>query len=175
MRGDGTMKLKKAFLPLLALVLVLSLTVPSALAYFTDTTRVKGGYTIRQSTITSIDENFKNWTKTLTITNNEGAPVFVRARAFAGQTYSLTYSGSGWSKGEGDWWYYSSPLPEGTEASTLNVKIGGIPADDDLTEHTNFNVAVVYESTRVQYKEDGTPFADWSMILDSNLNGGEQP
>lgn len=171
------MKLKKAILPFLALVLILSLTVPTALAYFTDTVRVKGGYPVRQSTTTSIDESFKKWTKTLTITNNEGAPVFVRARAYAGKTFKLTYSGSAWRAGSDDWYYYDTPLPEGATTPALNVKIENIPPydDEELDEHTSFNVAVVYESTRVQYKADGTPFADWTMTLDSNLNGGEQP
>ena len=162
------MNLKKVFLTLLALVLVLSLTIPSTLAYFTDTTRAKGGYTIRQSATTSIDESFNNWTKTLTITNNEGAPVFIRARAFAGQTYTLTYSGRNWEKRDDGWYYYSGQLAAGESADILKVTISDIPA---ATENASFNVAVVYESTPVQYDADGKAYADWDMILD---RGGEQ-
>lgn len=162
------MKLKKAILPLLALVLVMSLTIPPALAYFTDTTRAKGGYTIRQSATTSIDESFKNWTKSITITNTEGEPVFVRARAFAGETFTLTYSGRNWEKRDDGWYYYSGQLAAGQSAKVLKITISNIP---DATENASFNVAVVYESTPVQYDADGKAYADWDMILD---RGGEQ-
>lgn len=160
------MKLKKATLPLLVLVLltliVLTPRLPSVIAYFTANTRAKGGFTIHQSATTSIDESFNNWTKHIAITNQEGVPVFVRARAYS--AFKVQYSGTGWKSNEDGWYYYQSAVEEGKTTGTLNVKIEERPTPE---EETNFNVAVVYESTPVQYEADGTAFADWSMILDT--------
>ena len=163
------MNKKKLILPLLAVILVLTATIQPALAYFTTYTRAKGGYTIHQGSTTTIDEEFDDWTKHLVITNKEGKPVYVRARAFAGEAFTLEYSGGGWSDGGDGWWYYDSPVAAGEKtASPLSVKIENIPkAEMDA----GFNVAVVYESTRVQYSADGTPFYDFSQTLD---RGGEQ-
>ncbi len=168
MKGGTVMKLKHIILPLLAVALLIGAVIQPAMAYFTTYTRAKGGYTIRQSTTTFIDESFDDWQKTVTIQNKEGKAVFIRARAFAGSEYTLTYTGENWSDGSDGWYYYSEALPAGTTASALVVSISNLPKAE---EGGNFNVAVVYESTPVQYEDDGTTFADWDMILD---RGGEQ-
>ena len=33
-----------------------------------------------------------------------------------------------------------------------------------------FNVVVIYESTPVMYREDGTPYADWNVVLDNGTS-----
>ena len=159
------MNKKKLCLVLLAVILIVSAWITPALAYFTAYTRARGGYTVQLKTTTEIDESFKDWTKSLTITNTEGKEIYVRARAFAGSEYKLTYSSSGnrWRDGGDGWWYYGAALAEGESAAVLNVKISDIPA---ATETSSFNVAVVYESTPVQYKADGSSYADWSMTRD---------
>ena len=162
------MKKFHKILSLLALVLILGATIRPALAYFTTYTRAKGGYTIHQTATTTINEEFSDWTKSLTVTNTEGKPVYVRARAFGGSLLNLQYSGDGWTDGGDGWWYYSGALAEGQSAATLLVKIDNIPK---AQEGTGFNVAVVYESTPVLYRTDGTAYADWTMILDK---GGDQ-
>ena len=161
--------MKKWILPLLVMVLLLSAALKPALAYFTTYSWAKGGHTVHQESRTKIEEDFSKWTKNITVTNTEGEPVYVRARAFAGSAYALIYSGDGWSDGGDGWWYYDSPVAAGEKtASPLSVKIENIPkAEMDA----GFNVAVVYESTRVQYSADGTPFYDFSQTLD---RGGEQ-
>ena len=162
------MKLKKIILPLLALVMLAGAAIRPAMAYFTSYTRAKGGYTIHQSSTTTVDEEFSDWTKRITIQNTEGGPVFVRSRAFAGSAYTLSYSGEGWSDGGDGWYYYGAPLPAGGTSAALLVSISNLPKAE---EGESFNVAVVYESTPVLYGKDGTTSADWDMILD---RGGEQ-
>lgn len=158
------MKMKKVILPLLVLVLlafvVLSPQLPSVMAYFTANTRVKGGYTIHQGATTSIDESFSNWTKHVTITNQKGVPVYVRARAYS--AFELQYKGAGWQGREDGWYYYQSPVEEGKTTGALDVKIEKRPVAE---EETSFNVVVVYESTPVQYDASGNPYADWEMDL----------
>ena len=162
------MKERKWLLPLLALALIAAVSVAPAMAYFTTFTRASGGYTLYRETTTEIHEEYSDWKKDITIKNTEGKPVYVRARAYAGSTFELTYSGTGWTQKDDGWWYYGTPLTEGQTAGALRVAIGNVPK---AQEGGAFNVAVVYESTPVQYKEDGTPFADWSMILEGETVG----
>ena len=117
-----------------------------------------------------IQEDFKDWTKTVSIENTEGSPVWIRARAYAGVTYPLVVTGeSGWYDGGDGWWYYSAPVADFETTANLYVSITGIPAADaEDHQFASFNVAVVYESTRVHYGEDGEPLAaDWNAVLDT--------
>lgn len=50
------------------------------------------------------------------------------------------------------------------------MKIDNIPEGKDGAQ---FNVVVTYECTPVLYNADGTPYADWTTILDNgNLSEG---
>ena len=42
-----------------------------------------------------------------------------------------------------------------------------------LKDGLTFNVVVIYESTPVLYREDGTPYADWNAVLDSGSSSSE--
>ena len=153
----------------IALALVLMVGITPALAYFTTRVSANGGYTIDLTSTTSIDEEFSDWEKRITVTNTKGEPVFVRARAYAGSAITLVYSGEGWKAGEDGWYYYDSALSEGQSTETpLCVQIQNIP---EAADKASFNVAVVYESTPVQYKADGTAYADWTMTLDIGGKG----
>lgn len=154
------MKIRKWILPLLALMMLASLAVPPMMAYFTANTCAKGGYTLHQGGVTAIDESFQNWTKHITITNQKGVPVYVRARAYS--AFELQYKGAGWQGREDGWYYYQSPVEEGKTTGALDVKIEKRPVAE---EETSFNVVVVYESTPVQYDASGNPYADWEMDL----------
>ena len=161
------MKKKTMLLSILALCLVMYIGVGEAMAYFTTYAYAKGGYPVHLGNREEIDEEFSAWTKHIKLTSKEDSePVYIRARAYAGGSYSLTYSASegGWSEGEDGWWYYSDIVPGGGETRELTVKIGNIP--EDAKEGQTFHVAVVYESAAVQYQEDGTPYCDWSTPLD---------
>lgn len=163
------MKQRRIVLAILAFVLVLGASIAPAMAYFTTYTQARGGFTVHLQTTTGIDERFEDWTKYVTITNTEGKPVFVRARAFAGSTYELTYGGDGWTAGADGWYTYDAPLAEGQSTAELTVHIGNLP---EATENAQIGVAVVYESTPVLYKEDGTAYADWTMTLEKGGNAG---
>lgn len=173
--------MKKLYLSLasLAAVAVLGASLGVAWAYFTTYAEAKGGYLLRLGSETRIEEEFTNWTKHLSVSNNEGSgPVYVRARAFCGSAYTLTYSsGSGkWRDGGDGFYYYDEILYGGQTADPLDVRIDGIPADGDLEDGDGFNVVVVYESTPVAYDGDGNPKpADWTAVLDSvTETGGAQ-
>ena len=159
------MKRAKILLAALALLLVIGVSVPSAMAYFTAYTEAQGAQSLTLAPKTTFEETeVQNWTKHLVMQNTGESPVYVRARAFAGSEFTLTYSGNGWSDGGDGYWYYGAILEAGQSSEELLVAIGNIP--QDVKEGDGFNVAVVYEATPVRYDENGNPYADWSVILD---------
>lgn len=169
------MKKKGMFLAALAAALTLTASVGSAWAYFTTYAEARGSYTISlKGHETTVSENFSAWTKEVTVANDaDSDPVYVRARAFCGSEYRLSYSDEGgrWSPAEDGYYYYDSILPGGASTEKLLVKIEGIP--EDAEDGDNFNVVVVYETAPVRYDESGEPYADWSAILDTGtVKGG---
>lgn len=166
------MKKKSSILLLaLSIVLILATSINSAIAYFTSYVNATGGYVIHLGG-TSIREDLSDWTKKVVITNEpDGQPVYVRARAFAGDAYTLTYAGNGWSygwldkektKGDG-YYYYDEILYPGEETTELGIHIDNIPKSDEISMSEHFNVVVIYETSPVQYDGAGNPYADWNL------------
>lgn len=169
---------------------VLSLAVAAALlvvasvgvtySYFTTYATAKGTIELPLSERTEINEDFADWTKSVTISNTAPADdpasmtVFVRARAFAGSTYPLVYTSDGsWTLGTDGYYYYSDPVAPGEVTSKLDVRITGVP--EDAADDASFNVVVIYETTPALYRADGTPYADWTDVLNTGqtTGGGE--
>jgi len=168
------MKKRKYFpgvLALAAVCAVASAGIGKTWSYFTTYTEAAGGYPIQLGDRTDITEDFTEWTKHVTIANEPGSePVYIRAKAFCGSQYTITYSGEGWTWNEEDGYYYYNYAVEGGKSTeSLNLKIDGIPEDPEDLER--FNVVVIYESTPVKYHEDGSAYTveetDWDEILDT--------
>ena len=168
------MKLKKWLPFLLAVVLVLGSSIGTALAYFTTYAPAKGGYVIHLGEETEIEEEFSDWTKHVVITSREDSSgVFVRVKAFSGEAYPLEISGTGWTEGENDYWYYDDVLPGGSQTSQLDIQIKDVPTAE-AQEGDQINVAVVYECVLAIYKADGSPDPDtaWSQGEIIVIEGG---
>lgn len=158
------MKRRSILLAVLVLVLVLSASIGTTMAYFTTYSKADGDIPVDLGDHTEIQEQFSQWTKHVTITSDEDSqPVFVRARAYGATGYTLTYSGAGWSNGGDGWYYCDAILYGGGSTATLDVLVGNVPESVEDGEH--FNVIVVYETTPVRYQADGTPYADWAETL----------
>lgn len=156
----------------LALALVAGAAAPGALAYFTTYVTAQGGYQVQLKAVQSTPtEEFANWTKTVVVTNDEasGGPCFVRARAYAGSQFGLSYQGDAWSPGADGWWYHVAPVAPGASTEQLQVQID-VP--DGFTD--DFNVTVVYET--VAATEDSPFSAAWDAKLDvvSTTYGSEE-
>lgn len=159
------MKKNLKFLAVLAVVLVLGSSIGSAWAYFTTYTSARGGYVMKLGDETEIGEKFSEWTKHVSITSDENSePVYVRAKAFCGSKYTLVYSSENnkWTAGDDGYYYYSDIVYGGQTTEELLVKIENVPEGEDAD---SFDVVVIYETTPVLYHEDGTPYADWSLVL----------
>ncbi len=159
-----------------AVMLVLSAAIGSAWGYFTTFVEVRGGHALKLGSRTEIDEGFSDWTKRVFITSKpDSVPVYIRAKAFCGSEYQLTYNDENkkWTLGEDDYYYYSDILYGGQKTEELLIKIGNIPEDADVKDSEHFNVVVIYESTPVLYDKDGKPYPDWNAKLTTgNVEGG---
>lgn len=148
--------------------------IDQAYAYFTTYAQASGSQEVTLGDETTIKEELVDGNKEVTLTNKATSKqaVYVRARAFAGSEIAaaLEYTGTGWNKGEGDWYYYSKPLLPGETAEPLLIEVNGRPADE---ETLLFKVTVVYESVpAVQNGED----ADGNILYEPAewSKGGEQ-
>ena len=154
----------------LAVGLVCISSVHNANAYFTTYVTAKGGYEVSWKHREHINEEFRDWSKYITITSEEGSvPVYVRVKAFAGSTYQLVYEGNQWTYKDG-YYYYNSPLPGGGTTEVLRVGIDNIPVN--LKDGMNFNVVVVYETIPAHYGVDPGD-ADWTQKKASQTTYGE--
>ena len=163
------MKKKTLFLAVLAVVLVLSSGIGTALAYFSTFADARGGYVIHLESRTEIEEKVTAATKTVTITNLAETeadigqnPVFVRLRATTDSDGTLDYSkntSAVWQQ-SGSYWYYTQPIKSGEAtdpAFVIDVKL-----NRELKEGEVLDVVVTYESVPALYKANGDPDPDTS-------------
>lgn len=162
-----TKKITNIISAALAVGLVCISSVQNANAYFTTHVTAKGGYEVSWRHREEITEKFVDWNKYITITSEDGSvPVYVRVKAFAGNSYQLVYEGTGWTYNNADGYcYYDSVLQGGGTATGLRVGINNVPVNPK--EGMDFNVVVVYETIPVQYGTDGSMVgpeqADWTQ------------
>ncbi len=153
-----------AVLACLALVLILISEVKGSLAYFTTYTTVGGSQKIgKLSGDTEVEEKVDGNKKTVTVKNTGEIPCYVRVRAYAGELFTLVYSGENWSENEkkDGWYYYVLPLEPNEVSAALTIEINwdsSIVADD-------FEVIVVEEFVPASYNEDGSTYGDWDAVI----------
>ena len=151
------LKKKTVWLTAVAVALAGSMTIHSAIAYFTTYATASGSHTISIGSKTDIVEEFDNWTKHIQIQNTGENECFVRVKVFCGSQFTVQFSGEAgaWEERDSDgYWYYNDILPAGGMTKELLAEIT-IP--EDLKD--SFNVVVIQECTQVLYKDDGTPYA----------------
>lgn len=128
-------QLKKPFLMMAvtALVLVGTLKVGGAMAYFTTYSTASGSVQMNMGfTQTIPHEEVDSKGKHVSVENTGDYDCFVRVRAFAPSDITLSYQpeDSGWTDGGDGFWYYDQILPAGeTTATKLNVSYT-FPATD---------------------------------------------
>lgn len=169
------MKKQSFCLAAAALLLAGSVTVGSAIAYFTTYATASGGAEVELGfTTTEPNEEIKDGSKHIKVENTGASDCFVRVRILYGDRYEpyIRVSGENWEeKLEKDQYgqdvrnfYYKDLLPA-----------GGVTPDELLAEiHVkemeytdDFNVIVIQECTPALYDENGNPYADWNVILDT--------
>lgn len=153
-----------------AAVLVGSLSVGSALAYFTTYTQAEGGVVLDLGfTQTLPEEKVEDRAKQITIQNTGDYDCYVRMKALVGDDYTISYSEPGeeekWMPGADGFYYYSDILAaKSGVTSRIDVDIT-FPEPED-GEAPDFNVIIIQECTPVLYDNEGIPYADWNKIAD---------
>lgn len=171
-------RIRTGLMVAIAVMLVMSAAMGTAWAYFTTYARAKGSVTLNLGHQEHIDEIFSSWDKTINLTSAEDSrPAYIRVRAFCAE-YELEYKNTdNWTQ-DGDWWYYNKTLDPGKSLADsgdeLTVHIADVPdtGTPGLEDDETFSVIIVYESTDVQYDEDGNEKnslnADWSRKVDTS-------
>ncbi|MBQ6390269.1 MAG: hypothetical protein IJH88_01440 [Eggerthellaceae bacterium] len=173
------MRKKAILLASLAVALVLGMSITPAWGYFTDTHTANGGLQVRVTPSPTIYEWYAEGTKHLVVSNEQNAtsPVFARARVIT--TLDTAVAGEGWygpvTDGDAQWYYYGTSendlteIAPGASSNELTVKIT-FPRLESATQPDGsaygdqLNVIVYYEATAVEYRADGTTFADWNKV-----------
>lgn len=158
-----------------AFILIGSIGVSEAMAYFTTHVMAKGGYPLTLGTETSLEEEVEDMTKHIVLANTGENDCYVRVRVFCGSSFKINYSPAVddsnepyWRLGEDDgYWYYRDIVSAGEKTEEL---LASIEVPEGVTE--SFDVIVIQECTAVLYDEDGTPYADWENKIDTKTDIG---
>ena len=149
------MKKNKLLLTALAVILAMGVMVAPALAYFTAHTEAAGGIALDLGHQTTIDEDFYDWGKLVTVTNEGPESCYVRVQAFSSGRLEVSPSGA-WTDGGDGWWYYNDVVDAGESTTVLDVAIKD-KSEKELVNGQIVDVAIVYESMKVVYDENGKP------------------
>lgn len=173
-------KIGKTALIAAAVTLTASLSVGSALAYFTTYCTAEGSYTLDMGfPETDIDEEVYNNGKNITITNIGDYDCYVRVKVFAPDNIMTQIEANeGWIKGEGadDYWYYTDVLsPEETTTMIRFEYELPMPGDGTAqdTRPEDINIVVVHECVPVIYDESGNPDRNASWNNTASIITGE--
>lgn len=184
------MRKKAMLLAILAVILVLGASVAPAWGYFTDWTEANGGLEVKLTPEPTVHEWYAKSTKHVTVGNAADAttPVFARARVLS--SLPVEVAGEGWAGPVADssgieWYYFGASetdlteIAPGASSGDLEVTItfprlkSETQPDGTAAYGDQYNVIVYYEATAVEYREDGTPFADWTKAQGGqNSQGG---
>ncbi len=167
------MKTKLLFI-IAAIALVIStVAVKPAMAFFTDTVTTSGGFKISVGDGTpEIDEKVEDLTKKITIKNTGDYPIFVRAKAIYPDNCTVTLTVTeGWSDGGDGYYYYANPIAPG-ESTPVDTPLT-LAITRKVGDTGTFNVIIVQEATKVAYDENGNVIWDAVAISQSNYNLGQ--
>lgn len=154
---------KKLIIVAASLLILSSIAVKPAMAYFTDSHSGKGtvAMTMEMGDYKIVpDEEVDGMIKKITVKNEGDYPVRARVKVFAGSTHEIDFvseESASWSTNSDGFYYYDEELEPNASSSQLVVQVNpnGEPTG-------TFNVIVVEEATRVQ--GDGT--YDWKEKIE---------
>jgi hypothetical protein len=162
---------KTIILAAAALMLTASLTVGSAMAYFTTYSTASGSVPLQMGfTETVPEETIDGDGKHITISNVGDYDCFVRVKVFGDLPISYTPS-EGWVEGENGYWYYTAILaPKAATSQLLAGYTYPVNTEENTTEE--FNIVVVQECAPVIYDDAGSlidPVKNWDKLITADI------
>ena len=157
---------KELFIVLAVLVMIVAVSVPSAMSYFSTYTETLGTKELHFIYSSEFNESVDGNKKIITIkADADSEPIFVRVKYFApaGVNVSPIDDTVFWQERNG-YYYYYQPIAGGEETKSLvlAINITGDHEEGDV-EH----VIVIYEAIPAKYNDNGIGFIDWK---DANWN-----
>lgn len=157
---------KTVLLAAAALALTATLTVGSAMAYFTTHSTAVGSVPLSLGfTQTEIEETVDGDGKHVVINNVGDYDCYVRVKVFSIVDVDYSHTG-GWEQGAEDYWYYTEILPAGGSTEELLVTFE-YPENTEDDKKEEFNIIVIQECTPVLYDDNNNPMADWDNVITS--------
>lgn len=157
------MKTKWLFI-IAAITLVIStVAVSPAMAYFTDTTKAEGSFQIKIGEgEPEIHETVTDMTKQITIKNTGEYSIYVRVKAIYPDDCTVAFTPTdGWSdKGDG-YYYYKNPIAPGETTPSEFPLTLTISRNEESTG--DFNVIIIQEAIKAVLDDNGEP--DWSKAI----------
>lgn len=143
-------------------IIISSIAVKPAVAFFTDQVMTEGKLKIALGDGKPvIEEEVENMIKRVSIKNTGEYDIFVRAKAIYPDSCTVTFMDStNWSQSNDGYYYYSEVIAPGDATEKLNLKI-----EKDYTFNSSFNVVIIQEATKVLYDEAGNTTADWEAKI----------
>jgi len=163
------MRKNHKILALLAVAMLLIVSVPSALSYFSTYTSAKGSRKLNIGNETEIYEKVEGNTKKIQITaDKDSGDIYVRVKVFMPELSFLDTtqkpSGENWSLVNG-YYEYGEILKAGDSTTILNIPVvvkDSEQAKAEVKEGDQFHVIVIYETVAVKYDDKGNALpADW--------------
>ena len=160
---------KTLILAAVALAFTATLSVGSALAYFTTFSTASGSVQMNLGfTETTVNDNVENHIKQISVTNSGDYACYVRVKLFS-DTPLGNVSGTKWSLSDDGYYYYSDSIASKETTETLAAEIV-YPENVSGKETEEFNVIVVQECTPVVYDSNNNPIADWEHAVIKSSN-----
>ena len=160
------MRKNHKILALLAVAMLLIVSVPSALSYFSTYTSAKGSRKLSIGNETEIYEKVEGNTKKIQITaDKDSGDIYVRVKVFMPELSFLDTtqkpSGENWSLVNG-YYEYGEILKAGDSTTILNIPVVVKDSEQAKAEVKEFHVIVIYETVAVKYDDKGNALpADW--------------
>ena len=165
---------KNLLVAALALVVVGSVAIKPAMAYFTDTVSATKRVQISVGAdVPETHEEVAGMQKKISIANTGSYDLYIRVKAVYSSNYKAVVNASSdskWSLGEDGYYYYSDIVKAKTAdtvSATNNLILDISLAEGAKVTDQDFNVIIVQEATKVLYDADGTPYADWNYVIGS--------
>lgn len=142
-------------------ILICSISIKPAMAYFTATKSANGklDISLEEGELTPPEEDVEEMVKHITLTNTGECDVYVRVLAIYPEDCGATLlTTEDWTENEDGYYYYNMILAPEESTSELQLQI---TYETDL----DFNVIILQEATKVIYDDDGNPTADWESRI----------
>lgn len=156
------MKKKTLAIASMAMILVASMSIKPAMAYFTATQEAEAKIAIEiGDSELETEDSVTDMVKTISVKNTSSFEAYIRVKAIVASNCKVTQKDSpNWELKDDGYYYFKNVVAAGESTDSLSLAI-------ETSSNEDFNVVIIEESTKVHYDENGNPYADWTYTLEN--------